>query len=158
MANNAHDFEFKNISESGTIKLSDFEGKIVLIVNTASKCGFTKQYGALQELYNKYKDRGLVVFAIPSNDFFKQEPGTNQDIINFTKENYGVDFPMSGKVKVRGKEADPFFLWLKSEHNVKPSWNFNKYLIGKNGEFLGHFGSRTEPLSEELVSIIEQNL
>lgn len=158
MATNTHDFSFKAIDEKSDIKLSDYKGKIVLIVNTASKCGFTKQYGPLQELYQKYKDQGFEIIAVPSNDFFSQEPGSNGEILDFCESKYSITFTLTAKSKVRGKSADPLFAWLKEEHGAFPAWNFNKFLIGKDGEFIAHFGSRTEPLSDDLVKRIEEAL
>lgn len=158
MAGNAHDFSFKANDEKSEINLSSYKGKILLVINTASKCGFTKQYAPLQELYEKYREKGFELLAVPSNDFFSQEPGSNSDIKEFCETKFGVTFPLAAKIKVRGKSADPFFLWLKEEYGAKPAWNFNKFLIGKEGEFIAHFGSRTEPLSEDLTKAIEDAL
>jgi glutathione peroxidase len=158
MASNAYDFSFESIDSKTEINLSSYKGKVLLIVNTASKCGFTKQYGPLEELYQKYKDRGFEIIAVPSNDFFSQEPGSNSEIKNFCETKFGISFLIAAKLKVKGKDAHPFFLWLKENHEVKPGWNFNKFLIGKDGEFIEHFGSRLDPLSEDIAKQIENHL
>ena len=126
--NDAGAFEFQNIDEDGVIKLSDFKGKVVLIVNTASQCGFTPQYKALQDLYSKYKDDGLVVLGVPSNDFGAQEPGSSKDIAKFCEINYGVTFPLTSKQIVSGDKAHPFYIWAKEQlgFGTAPKWNFHK--------------------------------
>lgn len=139
--------------------LSDYKGQVLLIVNTASKCGFTKQYAGLQELYEKYKDRGLVVLGFPANNFMKQEPGTNEEIHQFCSLKFNVTFPMFGKISVKKKEIHPLYSWLTSHPNGKKvSWNFNKFLIGRDGDLIEHFGSRTAPESEKLTTAIEKAL
>ncbi len=140
------------------MSLEQFRGKYVLVVNVASKCGFTKQYEPLQELYEKYQDK-LVVIGFPSNQFLGQEPGTEEEIVEFCEKNYGVTFPMTSKIDVKGKSQHPLYEWLTTKalndvDNAKVSWNFNKFLISPQGEWLAHYGSRTEPLDEEITSKI----
>lgn len=144
--------------EGKEINFSDFKGKKVLLVNVASKCGFTPQYGELQELYDKYNDR-LVIIGFPANNFMKQEPGTNEDIAEFCERNYGVSFLMSEKISVKGNDMHPIFQWLTDKtqngwNKKAPSWNFFKYLVDENGELQAVFSSRTSPLDEKLISKI----
>ena len=132
------------------------EGKKILIVNTASKCGFTYQYEQLEELYKKYSDR-LVVVGFPANNFKSQEPGTNTEIAEFCKKNYGVTFPMAAKISVKGDDMAPIYKWLTSEAengvlNAEIKWNFNKFLLDENGTILSYFPSRVKPMSEEITS------
>ena len=157
---NAHQFEFQNLDEDGFIKLSDYAGKVVLIVNTASECGFTKQYKGLQELYIKYKDEGLVVIGVPSNDFGSQEPGTSSEIAKFWEINYGVTFPLTVKQVVSGDKAHPFYIWAKETlgFGTAPKWNFHKYLIGKDGSLVDYFNSTTEPDSNKIIEAIKSEL
>ncbi len=157
-----YDIEVERINGEKTT-LSEYKGKTLLIVNTASKCGFTGQYDGLQKLYEKYRDRGLVVLGFPSNDFLKQEPGTNGEIEQFCRLNYGVTFPMFAKISVKGGEQHPLYRYLTSEESNpefggKISWNFNKFLISKDGRILNRFGSRTEPEDESLIKAVEEAL
>jgi glutathione peroxidase len=150
-----YDFKVESLN-GGTIDFADFKGKKILIVNTASKCGFTPQYEGLEALYKKYQDR-LVIVGFPANNFFSQEPGSNQDIESFCKKNYGVTFPMAAKISVKGSSMAPIYRWLcnKSENGVmdaKISWNFNKFLIDENGKLIAHFKSKVKPMSEEIIS------
>lgn len=143
-----------------TVKLEKYKGKILLIVNTASKCGFTGQYDGLQKLYETYKDRGFVVLGFPSNDFMKQEPGSNEEIVSFCRLNYGVTFPMFGKISVKGDDQHPLYTYLTSkesnpEFDGKITWNFNKFLISSDGKVINRFGSRTKPDDKKLISAIE---
>ena len=145
------------------IKLSEYRGKVLLIVNTASKCGFTGQYAGLQKLYETYQDKGLVVLGFPSNDFLRQEPGTNEEIQSFCKLNYGVTFPLFGKISVKGKDRHPLYLYLTSKQSNpafsgKISWNFNKFLISRDGQVIGRFGSRTKPDDEKLAAALQAAL
>ncbi len=140
----------------GTIDFADFKGKKILIVNTASKCGFTPQYEDLEALYKKYEGK-LVIIGFPANNFFSQEPGSNETIEAFCKKNYGVTFPMAAKISVKGKDMAAIYKWLcnKSENGVmdaKVSWNFNKFLLDENGKLIGHFKSKVKPMSEEIIS------
>jgi glutathione peroxidase len=126
IAGSAHTFTFKSINREDIINLSDFSGRAVLVVNTASRCGFTSQYNGLQSLWTKYKDRGLVVLGVPSNDFGGQEPGTEKEIQSFCTVNFDIDFPMTEKQVVSGKSAHPFYIWAAQELGTlsKPRWNF----------------------------------
>jgi glutathione peroxidase len=137
--------------------LAEYKGKVLLIVNVASKCGFTPQYEGLQELHERYGDQGLAVLGVPSNDFMGQEPGTNEEIKTFCESNYHVTFPLFSKVKVKGSEKHPLYGWLTKEKG-KVSWNFNKFLIGRDGRVLDKFGSMTKPLSDEMVGAITSAL
>jgi glutathione peroxidase len=156
---NAHDFTFTGIGGE-KLPLDRFKGKPVLVVNTASECGFTPQYAGLQKLWQRYKDRGLIVLGVPSNDFGGQEPGTESEIAAFCTKNYGVDFPLTTKVDVVGANAHPFYKWLATELGDagKPRWNFHKYLIGPDGGIAGVFPSKVAPDSLELGTAIEAAL
>ena len=156
---NFYDIEAKDI-DGNTVKMEKYKGKTLLIVNTASKCGFTGQYDGLQKLYDTYKDKGFVVLGFPSNDFMKQEPGSNEEIASFCKLNYGVTFPMFAKISVKGDEQHPLYAYLTSEESHpefggKISWNFNKFLISQDGKVINRFGSRTKPNDKELLQAIE---
>ena len=150
-------YDFKVAGLNGdTIDFAQFKGKKILIVNTASKCGFTPQYEDLEKLYETYKDK-LVIVGFPANNFFSQEPGSNETISEFCKKNYGVSFPMAAKISVKGKNIAPIYKWLcnKEENGVmdaKISWNFNKFLLDENGKIIAHFKSAVKPMSEEIVS------
>lgn len=143
-----------------TVPLAAFAGKAVLVVNTASECGFTPQYADLQQTYETYKDEGLVVVGVPSNDFGGQEPGSEKEIEAFCRLNYGVTFPMTAKYSVRGDAAHPFYVWARRElgRSAEPRWNFHKILIGRDGLPAGAFPSRIRPSSPTLVSAIEEAL
>lgn len=156
---NAHDFSFLSIDHK-EINLSDFKGQLILIVNTASECGFTSQLKELQYLHEKYKDKGLVVIGVPSNDFGNQEPLSEEEIYGFTKKNFGVDFILTEKVHVIGKEIYPFYEWVGKQAGAfgRPKWNFHKYLIGKDGELLHWFAPITSPKSQKVITAIESNL
>ena len=139
-------------------RLDQFKGKVVMIVNVASKCGYTRQYAGLEALYKKYKDRGLVVLGFPSNDFGGQEPGTEAEIKQFCTAKYGVTFPMFAKVGVTGAKAHPLFKQLASQKGLaggEPKWNFNKYLVDRDGNAVEHLESGMKPDSEELARKIE---
>ncbi len=150
-------YDFKVAGLDGdTIDFAEFKGKKILIVNTASKCGFIPQYEDLEKLYETYKDK-LVIVGFPANNFFSQEPGSNETISEFCKKNYGVSFPMAAKISVKGKNIAPIYKWLcnKEENGVmdaKISWNFNKFLLDENGKIIAHFKSAVKPMSEEIVS------
>lgn len=160
---NAHQFTFETLAGE-PMPLVDYKGKVLLIVNTASQCGFTKQYTGLEQLYQKYKDQGLVVIGVPCNQFGGQEPGTAEKIKAFTQEKYGITFPMTAKYEVNGDNAHPFFAWIAKEarqflvFSNAPKWNFHKYLIGKDGEYITNFGSPVEPMSEKMTRSIEAAL
>lgn len=157
---NAYQFKFQNLDEDGFINLSEYARKVLLIVNTASECGFTKQYKGLQELHTKYKDRGLVIIGVPSNDFGAQEPGTSKEIAKFCEINYGVTFPLTSKQVVSGDKAHPFYVWAKATlgFGTAPKWNFHKYLISKDGKLVDYFNSTTSPDSDKIISVIEAEL
>jgi len=150
-----YDFKVEAL-DGGVIDFSAFRGKKILIVNTASKCGFTPQYEGLEKLHEQYKDR-LVIVGFPANNFFSQEPGSNRDIGEFCKKNYGVTFPMAAKVSVKGKNIAPIYQWLcnKEENGVmdaKVTWNFNKFLLDEQGRIIAKFNSKTTPLSGAITS------
>ncbi len=139
---------------------SELKGKRVLIVNTASKCGYTPQYEDLQALYERYSDDNFTILGFPSNDFGSQEPGANEDIREFCQKNFGVKFTLMAKAPVTGKNKQPVYQWLTSKEmngvsDAKVSWNFNKFLVDENGKWVAHFGSRTKPMDEEIVSFID---
>jgi len=143
--------------------LRDFEGKAIMIVNVASKCGYTYQYEGLETLYKQYKNQDFVILGFPSNDFFRQESGTDEEIKAFCTLTYGVDFPMFSKIKVTGRKKNPLYAYLTDretnpEFSGRITWNFNKFLIDKNGNIVNRFSSKTEPLSDEIVSAIEDIL
>jgi glutathione peroxidase len=142
-------------------KLADYKGKVLLVVNTASKCGFTPQYAGLEELYKKYKDRGLTVLGFPSNQFGEQEPGPDSEIAEFCEVNYGVSFPMFAKIDVNGADAHPLFKYLTSTKkgllgSQAIKWNFTKFLIGRDGTVIDRYAPTTKP--EELAPAIEKAL
>lgn len=150
------DFEISSLTGDETIRMEDFKGKYILCVNVASKCGYTPQYEPLQRLYDQYQDK-LVIIGFPCNQFLGQEPGSAEEIAAFCQKNYGVSFPMTEKIDVKGKDQHPVYAWLteKSQNQVadaKVSWNFNKFLISPQGEWLAHFPSGVDPLSEEITS------
>lgn len=159
MAESAHDFSFSAI-EGGDLPMSQYEGKAVLVVNTASFCGYTPQYEGLQTLWTEYKDKGLVVLGVPSNDFGAQEPGSAEEIKDFCEANFDVDFPLAGKEVVKGGDAHPFYQWAAAEKGADnaPRWNFHKYLVAPDGSLVNAFPSRVEPMSKELVSAVEAHL
>jgi len=142
--------------DGGTIDFAAFKGKKILIVNTASKCGYTKQYTDLQALYEQHKDK-LVVIGFPANNFGGQEPGSAVEIKEFCQKNFGVTFPMAAKVSVKGSDMAPIFKWLTSKDqngvlDTEIGWNFNKFLIDENGNLIAHFPSNVTPLSNDIVS------
>ena len=153
-----HDFTIESISGE-IINLSDYKSKVVLLVNTASKCGFTPQYSGLQKIYERYKDDGLVVLGVPTNDF-NQELSKDSDVKEFCEIRFGVEFPMSSIQPIRGENAHPVYKWIQSNVSVigQPRWNFHKYLIGKDGKIINWFSSMTSPTSEGLVNQIETAL
>ena len=156
----AYDFSFKPLVGDGALPLAQFSGKVLLIVNTASKCGFTPQYADLETLYQTYKDRGLVIIGVPCDDFAHQEPGSSDTIAEFCQLNYGVTFPMTQKEHVKGNDAHPFYQWAKKTLGLgtAPKWNFHKYLVNKNGQLVDYFNSTTNPLNERVKLAIEKCL
>ncbi len=157
LAENAYEFSFKTLTSNQPMPLSEYKGKVLLVVNTASECGFTPQYKDLEALHKKFKDKGLVVLGVPSNDFGKQEPGTSQDIAKFCEINYGVTFPLTSKEVVSGKDAHPFYVWAKKKLGTlsAPKWNFSKYLIDKNGKLIDYYVSTTNPMDDKITKKIE---
>ncbi len=149
---------FKRLQDDAPQDLCQYAGKVVLVVNTASYCGFTKQYEGLEKLYAKYGGRGLVVLGFPSNDFGKQEPGNAKEIADFCFNTYGVKFPMFAKSSVTGPEANPLHASLTRATGQAPKWNFTKYLIGRDGKVLEYFPSKVTPEDPALVGKIEQAL
>ena len=150
------EFRFNSI-DGGEIGFSDWSGRPVLVANTASLCGYTPQYADLQALYDDYKERGLVVLAVPSDDF-EQELSTEQEVKDFCELNYDLDLPMTGITRVRGGEAHPFFAWLREAQGFEPKWNFNKVLIGADGTVLGTWGSGESPTGPAITGAIEAAL
>ncbi len=151
--------DFRLLASDEVVNLSDtYAGKVVLVVNTASKCGNTPQYDALEKLYQDYGDEGLVVLGFPSNDFMGQEPGTEAEIQEFCRLTYKVQFPMFEKVTVKKGEAHPFFEQLATESGTYPTWNFHKFLIGRDGKLITEFSPRTQPDSKDVVAQIEAAL
>jgi glutathione peroxidase len=158
-AKTLHDFTLTGI-DGKPMPLSQFDGKVVLLVNTASECGYTGQYEGLEKLWESYKDKGLVIVGVPSNDFGGQEPGKAEEIATFCKINYGVTFPLSDKAVVKGKEAIPVYAWAGGEAGMvgRPKWNFHKYLFSKDGTFIDWFATPTEPMSSKITSAVEKAL
>lgn len=155
----AHDYAFRTI-DGVPLPLSEFAGKAVLVVNTASQCGFTPQYAPLQAVWERYKDRGLVVLGVPSNDFGGQEPGTESEIKDFCETSFSVDFPLTEKAVVSGDDAHPFYRWARTELGplAAPKWNFHKYLIDPDGRLVDWFSTTTRPDAEKVVTAIERVL
>jgi glutathione peroxidase len=155
----AYDFSFETV-RGAPYPLSALAGRPLVVVNTASRCGFTPQYKGLEAVWGEYKERGLVVIGVPSNDFAGQEPGTNDEIASFCELNYGVDFPIMGKVHVKGREAHPFFKWAAAQGGLLagPKWNFFKYLVAKDGSLSDWFASTTAPESQKFKAAIEKML
>lgn len=156
-------YQFKVNDINGEIfDFAHLEGKKIMIVNTASKCGFTKQFAELQQIYEDYKDNGFVVIGFPSNDFMNQDPGTNEEIIEFCQKNYGVTFPMMEKIEVKGKNKHPLYKYLTDKkynglENSKVSWNFQKYLINEEGYLDKVVNTRTKPNDPKIIEWIEGN-
>ena len=154
-------FDFKiNTINGEELDLSKFYGKTILLVNVASKCGFTKQYDDLQKLYEDFQDNGLVVIGVPTNQFGGQEPGTESDIKNFCETNFNITFPMTSKYEVKGDNAHPIYIWAKDTYgkSTVPKWNFHKILINKNGKVEDTFASFTGPISKKIINKLNQIL
>lgn len=158
-AQTAYDFSFPSII-GGEVQLSDFQDKVVLLVNTASMCGFTPQYAGLQKLWEEYRDEGLVVLGVPSGDFGGQEYADDAAIQEFCEVNFDVDFPLTSKTDVTGDDAHPFFKWAVEElgSDRAPKWNFHKYLIGRTGKLVDSFDTRVKPGDDEVLSAIRAEL
>ena len=153
------DQDFRPLASKEELNLCEaYEGKVILIVNTASKCGNTPQYDGLENLYETYGEQGFVVLGFPSNDFMGQEPGTEEQIEEFCRLTYGVKFPMFEKTSVKKADAHPFYVALAESSGTYPSWNFHKYLIGRDGAFIEQFSPRTKPDNKELVAAVETAL
>lgn len=162
MTKSVHDFSAKTI-DGADKKLSDYKGKTLLVVNVASECGLTPQYDGLEKLHEKYAEKGLAILGFPANEFGAQEPGSNDAIKSFCKTKYGVKFDMFGKVKVKGEGIDPLFAFLTSQSDNPDfggdiKWNFNKFLVDKDGRVIARFEPQVEPTSAEVVGAIEKAL
>lgn len=159
-ARTVYEYNFPPLTGDKQIALADYKGSVILLVNTASKCGFTGQYEGLQKLYGDYKDQGLVIIGVPSNDFGAQEPGSEKEIAGFCQTNYGVTFPMAAKQVVTGDDAHPFYYFARETlgYLAAPKWNFHKYLISRDGKLVDYFHSTTTPDSERLVNAIKEQL
>jgi len=156
-ASSVHDFTLNTI-DGQTAPLSQYKGKVVLLVNVASQCGYTPQYTGLQALYEKYKGKGLVIVGVPANNFGGQEPGTNEEIKTFCSRKYSVTFPMMSKVSVKGSDMTPLYGYLTSQTGGDVKWNFTKFLVGKDGQIVKRFESKVTPDAAELTSALEQAL
>ena len=153
------DQDFRRLASDDVVNLHDnYAGKVILVVNTASKCGNTPQYEGLETLYQEYQDDGLVVLGFPSNDFLGQEPGTEEQIQDFCRLTYSIKFPMFEKVTVKKGDAHPFFASLAAASETYPTWNFHKFLIGRDGNLVGEFSPRTQPYDKELLAAIKSEL
>ncbi len=160
LTNSIKDIVVKNM-DGKEVKLSDYKGKVLLIVNVASKCGYTPQYTGLEVLYKKYKDKGFEILAFPCNDFGRQEPGTNEEIKEFCTTNYDVTFELFDKIKVLGDDRSPLYARLINNTVTEKGdikWNFEKFLIGKDGNIVSRFRSKLKPESEEIITAIEKEL
>ena len=155
----AHEFSFPDI-DGGTLRLEAFAGQPVLVVNTASECGFTPQYDGLQALWERYREAGLVVLGVPSDDFGGQELDSEAAVKEFCEVNFAIDFPMTAITRVKGPSAHPFYQWADRELGAEkaPRWNFHKYLVGPDGRLVEAFGTRTEPLAPEVTQAVERLL
>ena len=155
-----YDINFQNGKTGETINFSDFKGKVVMVVNTASLCGFAKQYGEMQKLWEKYRDKDFILIAVPTNDFMNQEPKSDAEIVSFCEINFGINFPITQKVTSKGKDIHPFFKY--SKENFKgfsgPNWNFYKYIFDKEGNAIAWFSSFTSPNSKKIEKILEEIL
>ena len=152
---NAYNFEFKGI-DGNLIKLDNYKNKVIVVVNVASRCGYTPQYEDLQTLWSKYKEKDLVVLGVPTNNF-RQEPGSNKEIKNFCETNFGITFPMTEKIDVIGSNSHPFYKWARKDFGIGaiPKWNFHKIIIGKEGKIEETFSSITKPSSKKFIKVIE---
>ena len=155
----AYDFSFNDLDGS-IINLSSFKNKVIVIINVASQCGFTNQYEDMQSIWERYQKDGLIIIGIPSNDFGNQEPGSESEIKTFCEAKFGITFPMTEKVIVKGDNAHPFYQWAKDNYgnSAIPKWNFHKIIIDKNGKIADTFASITNPSSKRFIKVIEKNL
>ena len=152
------DHSFQRLQDSTPQSMCQYQGKVILVVNTASFCGFTGQYEGLEAVYDKYKDRGLVVVGFPSNDFGEQEPGSNKEIADFCRMTYGIKFPMMAKTDIAAPKTNPFYKQLIAKSGTAPQWNFHKYLIDRRGTTVESFDTRTAPDDRRLIAQIERRL
>lgn len=155
----AYEFKFNDLDGS-ELSFNEYKGKVIVVVNVASKCGFTKQYEDMQNIWEKYEKKGLVMIGVPSNDFGQQEPGSSEQIKNFCEAKFGISFPMTEKVSVKGDNAHPFYLWAKKNfgNEAVPKWNFHKIIIGKDGKVADTFASITKPSSNKFIQFIEKKI
>ena len=155
----AYDFHFNDLDGS-PLYLSKYKNKVIVVVNVASQCGFTKQYEDMQNIWEKYRAKGIIMLGIPSNDFGNQEPGGNKEIKNFCESKFGITFPMTEKVSVKGENAHPFYKWARENHGKSaiPKWNFHKIIIDKEGKVKDTFASITNPSSKRFILSIEKAL
>ena len=153
----AYDFNFNDL-DGTNLSLSDYKNKVIIVVNVASQCGFTNQYENMQQIWENYRSKDIIVLGVPSNDFGGQEPGDNKDIKNFCETKFGITFPMTQKVAVKGSDAHPFYKWAKDNHgkSAVPKWNFHKIIIGKDGKVADTFSSITNPPSEKFIKALEK--
>lgn len=153
------DYEVRKLGDESKVHLCEaYEGKVIVVVNTASKCGYTDQYDSLEKLYREYREQGLVVLGFPSNDFGAQEPGTEQQIRSFCRLTYGVEFPMFAKSRVSQSAADPLYKHLAQVSGNYPRWNFHKYLIARDGSYVADFASAIDPLDKAMLDAIKHEL
>jgi len=155
----AYDFTFNDLDGSA-LSLANFKDKVVIVINVASQCGFTNQYSDMQKIWEKYQTKGVIMLGVPSNDFGQQEPGSNEEIKNFCEAKFGITFPMTEKVSVKGSDAHPFYIWAKEKHgkSAVPKWNFHKIIINKEGKIEKTFSSMTNPSSKKFKEVIENLL
>lgn len=155
----AYEFNFNNI-DGNLLKLSDYENKVIVVINVASQCGFTNQYSDMQKVWDVYKSKDVIILGVPSNDFGKQEPGNNKEIKNFCESKFGISFPMTEKVIVKGENAHPFYIWAKENHgkSAVPKWNFHKIIINKNGKVEETFSSIINPSSKKFLTALENTI
>ena len=153
----AYDFAFSDL-DGGSLSLADFKGKVIVVVNVASQCGFTSQYEDMQKIWENYQVKNVIMLGIPSNDFGQQEPGTNKEIKNFCEAKFGITFPMTEKVSVKGTDAHPFYIWAKENHgkSAVPKWNFHKIIIDRTGKVAETYLSITNPSSKKFKKTIEK--
>ena len=153
----AYDYKFNDL-DGIEINLNEFKSKVIVVVNVASQCGFTNQYEDMQKIWDKYQDKGVVILGVPSNDFGKQEPGTNEEIKNFCEAKFGITFPMTEKVSVKGENAHPFYIWARENYGKSaiPKWNFHKIIISKFGKIEDAFTSITNPSSKKFIYALEK--
>ena len=152
----AYNYKFNNLDGS-ELNLNELKDKIIIVINVASRCGFTKQYEDMQKVWVKYQDKGVVMLGVPSNDFGKQEPGSNEEIKNFCEAKFSITFPMTEKVSVKGPSAHPFYIWAKENHgkSAVPKWNFHKIIIDRSGKVTKIFSSMTNPSSRKFIEVLE---